>query len=180
MTSDVWSRLGNLAIRSWIEQFFVALFASFVANYIFGIPYWQVVDVVFALLIAGLVLQAARIGLLGLSYSSQGGFPVLFLTFLLIILTLMNSFAAVAGYSLYASVGSLPLAGESFVYDGFLERVKAPMQPVFGLVQSVLQAFDPSITLSTLMQAIITSIIAPIFGWILSRIFGGIFALRPA
>jgi hypothetical protein len=170
MDSEFFKWLGNFALRSWFFQFVSALIASVVANRVFGIPYWQVVDVVFALLLASIALNLFELGLRGVFAVQAAGPVVLFAVILIMLIVALNSFAAVAGYAVYAQFFELELAGKSFVYDGFLERVSAPLQPGLSAVQYVARAVDPNLTLSTVQQGIILSITTTVSGWVIARI----------
>lgn len=170
MDTEFFKTLGNFAIRSWFVQFFAALFASVIANRMFGIPYWQVVDVVFALLLASIAIQIFILGFQGVFAIQSAGPVVLVVIVLIMAVIALNSFAAVAGYSVYASFFDLELAGKSFVYDGFLERATAPLKPGLDGVQYLASAVDPSLVLTQAQAGVIFSISTAITGWIIARI----------
>jgi hypothetical protein len=115
---------------SWIFNFVVALLGALIANGIYNVPLFQVVNVnlsvalFFAFSMAAIQAVLLVYSVVTVSISRVVG------TIVGIVLALLVPFASIAAYQVYAWLGGLSVSGESFIYDEFMSMFAAVMKEV--------------------------------------------------
>jgi hypothetical protein len=111
------------ALYFWLFYFLTAMVSSVIANGIFGVPLWQIVDADFSVLLFVLALSCAAVTLALVMNLIARELAAAFFCLLLLILYAGQSTASAAAYLLYGYFDGAHLAGTSFVYDGYANAV---------------------------------------------------------
>jgi len=118
----------------WLNYLAGALIVAFIANGIFGIPLWQIVDVNLSVFLVFMGLQAAwNVARLLVDIVSGDGMSAiihLLLTFMFAFLP----FGVIAGYMIYGALGGGPVSGKSFVFDGFITMLAQGYQQLASVI----------------------------------------------
>jgi hypothetical protein len=109
----------------WLALFLFALTAMLVSNGVFGVAWFAVADVALslAIFVAACVIAGCLVFIaMALVFGRIGRAIVMLLVGTIYSLL---PFAAVLAFALYAYIGAVPLAGVSFVLEGFSNAVDA-------------------------------------------------------
>lgn len=109
---------------SWLFSFVTTLLGAAIANGIWNVPFFQVVNVNLSIALSVAILVLG-LNTLGLVLSLPSGQPGLIGVGLFgVLLSLLIPFAPIAAFQLYALFGGLPIADQSFIYDDFMNAIK--------------------------------------------------------
>jgi hypothetical protein len=104
----------------WLRLFGISMFGAIVANGIFSVPLFQVVNVNLSMAIFVGAALAVFYGLLILYAVWNSVFAAVPSILFGALLTVFIPFSPIAAYQLYAWIGGLAIHEQSFVYDGFM------------------------------------------------------------
>lgn len=106
---------------AWVFNFFVTTFGAIVANGIFSVPLYQVVNVNLSIAIFVMLVLLAIYGVGFVFALVSMNFSAVVVLLFGSVLAILIPFAPIAAFQIYAYFGSLSVGGESFIYDGFME-----------------------------------------------------------
>jgi|CXWL01.1.fsa_nt_gi hypothetical protein len=105
---------------SWLFNFLVAMAGAIIANGVFAVPLYQVVNVNLSIACFVAIVLLALYGVGFLAGIFTGQFGVLSVVLFGSLLAILIPFAPIAAYQIYAWLGGLSIASQSFVYDDFM------------------------------------------------------------
>lgn len=114
----------------WVFNFVVSIVGALIANGVYEVPLYQVVNVNLSVaLFTGFTFAALQVVFL-LFYLLTAKFWALPSLIFGVILSLLIPFAPIAAYQVYGWLGGLSISGESFVYDDFMSMFATAIKSV--------------------------------------------------
>jgi hypothetical protein len=122
---------------------FIFTFGSaLIANGIFGVPLYQIVDANFSVMLFGIALSLLFTGYRSGRAFVDGQFLAAFLLLLLLVLTFAQALIGGGAYLLYARFDHVDLMSRSFVFVGY-GHVVVEIARIFGVAMTDASATSP-------------------------------------
>lgn len=146
----------------WLRFVVTAVIVAAIANGIFGIPLWQIVDVNLSVFLFFVGLYVAWNIARLLADILRRDLASAIAHLILIPMLALLPFGVIAGYMIYGVLGGGEVAGASFVYDGFVnmfaqgyKQLAGVVGDFFGAIKEVKtsKGLTPTVDLATLAQA---------------------------
>jgi hypothetical protein len=153
----------------WIINFLLSLFTALVANGIFAVPIYQVINTMLACMLfwvyAGLIFVAIALALSLVTFQ----FSNLLQAFVLLIFYVFLPFASIWSFSLYSWLGHLKLDG-AFVSTDYINQVGGVLRFAAGLLKGIWPGVNTAVSNDNMMRwlqimAAVATILGLFKGW---------------